>query len=504
MDTLSYIIAGFQVALLPLNLLYVLVGVFIGTVIGVLPGIGPAAGVALLLPITFGMDPTSALIMLSGIYYGAMYGGSTTSILINTPGESSSVMTAIDGYQMARKGRAGAALAVSAIGSFIAGTVSIVLLTLFALPLASFALKFGPPEYFGLMLFGLTAVTCLTGKSFAKGMISTLLGLMLATVGIDLQSGSPRFTMGLIDLQDGVEFLVVVVGLFAIAEVLRGVEALGEGESPPIRISGRLWMTREEWRQSVGPIWRGSLIGFLIGVTPGAGATIASILSYAAEKRLSRTPERFGHGAIEGVAGPESANNAATGGAMVPLLALGVPGSGTTAVMLGAFIMYGIQPGPLLFQNRPDLVWGLVDSMYIGNLMLLILNLPLVGVFARLLYVPTGMLLPLILAIAMLGVYASNGSEVDLWTTLAFGVMGYAFSKLDVPIAPFVLAMVLGNSMEQSFRRAMTISSGDLTIFVSSPLSASLIALAVLSVALPILLPRLGRWRRTAAADTGI
>lgn len=492
MDTLTHILNGFAVCLQPINLWYTFVGVFLGTVIGVLPGIGPSATIALLIPVTFGMNPTSALIMMAGVFYGSKYGGSTTAILIRTPGEAASVMTSIDGYEMARKGRAGAALAISAIGSFLAGTIGVLALTLFAVPLASMALKFGPAEYFMLMVFAMTAVASLTGKSPAKGMLSTILGLMIATIGIDLQSGQPRYTMGIPEFQDGVGFVVVVVGLFAMAEVFRGMEGIFTGTAPEmIKIKGRLWLTREEWQRSVGAIWRGGIIGFIIGVLPGAGGTIASILSYTTEKRLSKYPQEFGKGAIEGVAGPESANNADTAGALVPLLTLGVPGGGATAVMLGAFIMYGIQPGPLLFQNRPDLVWGLVDSMYIGNIMLLILNLPLIGLFVRLLYIPAGILYPLIVAIAVIGSYAINGSLLDLYLLLFFGVVGYVFDKVDIPVAPLVLSLVLGGMMEQSFRQAMTISGANPAIFVNSAISITLLALSIFSVALPFILPRL-------------
>jgi putative tricarboxylic transport membrane protein len=438
------------------------------------------------------MDPTSALIMMAGIFYGTKYGGSTTSILIRTPGEASSVMTSIDGYEMAKKGRAGAALAVSAIGSFIAGTIGVVALTLFAVPLASMALKFGPAEYFTLMLFAMTAVASLSGKSPAKGLLSTILGLMLATIGIDLQSGQPRYTMDIPEFQDGVGFIVVVVGLFAVSEVLRGMVDISKGTAPQmIRISGKLWLTKEEWKRSTGPIWRGGIIGFIIGVLPGAGGTIASILSYTTEKRLSKHPEEFGHGAIEGVAGPESANNADTAGALVPLLTLGVPGGGATAVMLGAFIMYGIQPGPLLFQNNPDLVWGLIDSMYIGNVMLVILNLPLIGLFVRLLYIPTGILYPLIVAISVIGIYAINGDVVELYFMLFFGVIGYIFDKVDIPVAPLVLSVVLGGLMEQSFRQAMTISGGNPVTFVSSGITVTLVVLSLISISMPFILPRL-------------
>ena len=497
METLGYILNGFAVAAQPINLWYTFVGVLIGTIVGVLPGIGPSAGIALLIPMTFGMDPTSGLIMMAGIYYGTKYGGSTTAILIRTPGEAASVMTSIDGYEMARKGRAGAALAVSAIGSFIAGTLGVIALTLFAVPLAAAALKFGPAEYFTLMLFALTAVASLSGKSPAKGLMATVLGLIIATVGIDLQTGQQRFTGGIAELQDGIGFIVVVVGMFAVAEVFRGMEQMVLGTAPKaIRISGKLWLTREEWKRSVGPIWRGGIVGFIIGVLPGAGGTIASLLSYSTEKRLSKNPDEFGKGAIEGVAGPEAANNADTAGAMVPLLTLGIPGGGATAVMLGAFIMHGIQPGPLLFQNRPDLVWGLVDSMYIGNVMLLVLNLPLIGLFVRLLYIPSGILYPLIVAISVIGTYAINGSMVELWLVLLFGLAGYAFDKLDIPVAPLVLSLVLAGIMEQSFRQAMTISDGSLAIFASSGITVALLVMSVASVVLPFVIPK----RKTSSA----
>src|SRR5688500_12806989 len=448
------------------------------------------------------MNPTSALIMMAGIYYGTKYGGSTTSILIRTPGEAASVMASIDGYEMAKKGRAGAALAGSAIGSFIAGTIGVVALTLFALPLASMALKFGPAEYFTLMLFAMTAVASLTGTSPAKGMLSAILGLMIATIGIDLQSGQPRYTFGIPEFQDGVGFVVVVVGLFAVSEVFRGMEDVYRGTAADmIKIKGKLWRTREEWQRSIGPLWRGGIIGFVIGVLPGAGGTIASILSYTTEKRLSKHPEEFGHGAIEGVAGPEAANNSDTAGALVPLLTLGVPGGGATAVLLGAFIMYGIQPGPLLFQTRPDLVWGLIDSMYIGNIMLLILNLPLIGIFVRLLYIPTGILYPLIICISVIGAYAINGSMIDLYLILFFGVLGYLFDKVDIPVAPLVLSLVLGGIMEQSFRQAMPISGGNPKFFAGSTITVTLVVLSVISVATPFIFAPFTSLKGATAAD---
>jgi putative tricarboxylic transport membrane protein len=479
MDAFVHVINGFSVSLQPGNLWYTFIGVLMGTVIGVLPGIGPSAAMALLIPFCYDLNATSALIMMAGVYYGAQYGGAITSILINTPGESSSVMTAIDGYQMARKGRAGAALAVSAWGSFIGGTVGVIALTLLAVPLTKAALGFGPAEYFMLMLVALTAVFSLTGSSPAKGMLATMLGLAIATVGTDLQSGQIRYAFGLPDLQEGIDFIIVVIGIFAIGEVLSAFEDKFYKKSDIIRLKGKLMLTREEWRRSAKPIARGSVIGFLVGILPGAGATIASIMSYSIEKNSSKHPEEFGKGAIEGVAGPETANNGASSGAMVPLLTLGVPGSGSTAVLLGAFIMFGIQPGPMLFQTRPDLVWGLVNSMYVGNVMLLLLNLPLIFIFVRLLYIPTGILLPIVLVLSTIGVFAINNNVLELYLCLFFGIAGYVFRKVDIPLAPLVLAVVLGGIMEQSFRQAMTISSGSLSIFVGSTLTVGLAAIGV-------------------------
>jgi putative tricarboxylic transport membrane protein len=501
MDAVSHIIHGFAVCLTPINLGFVFIGVLLGTIIGVLPGIGSAAGIALLLPVTFGMDPTSALIMVCGIFYGTKYGGSTTAILIRTPGEAASVMTSLDGYEMARKGRAGAALAVSAIGSFVAGTSGVIILTIFAVPLASAALDFGPAEYFALMLFAMSCVSSLTGKSLGKGIIATALGLMIGTIGIDQQSGQSRYVFGIDQLQDGIDFITASVGLFAVAQVFRGLEDMYRGNlASAMKITGSLWLTRDEWRRSIGPILRGSVLGFMVGILPGAGGTISAILSYVTERRLSKHPETFGKGAIEGVAGPESANNSDTAGAMVPLLTLGIPGSSTTAILMGAFIMYGLQPGPLLFKEHPDTVWGLIDSMYLGNVMLLILNLPLIALFTRLLYIPNGLLYPLILAISAIGVYAINDSSMDLLLMLAFGAAGYVFDKIDIPIPPLLLALVLGDTMEQSFRRALTISGGDPTVFVKSPIALVLLLMAAISLFGPRIFAVLKRTNRTVAA----
>ncbi|HWT97994.1 MAG TPA: tripartite tricarboxylate transporter permease [Terriglobales bacterium] len=482
MDSLHGILHGLSVAMQPSHLLYTLIGTFIGTMISHLPGIGPSAGIALLIPVTFGMDPATALMMLAGIYYGCMYGGAVTAILLNTPGDAAAVMTVLDGYPLARKGRAASTLAIAAVSSFIAGTMGVTALAFVAVPLAAIALHFGSTEYFGLIFFALSTVSALTGDSLAKGLLATFLGLLLATIGIDLQSGVPRFTMGFVELQDRVNFLVVVVGLFAIAEVSRMVEGTLEGTLHTVKVQGKLWFTREEWRRARPAIFRGSAVGFFCGAAPGLGGTIAAMLSYILEKKVSKHPEQFGHGAIEGVAAPEAATNADTCGAFVHLLALGVPGSGATAVIMGAFIMYGIQPGPMLFNTHPDLVWGLIASMYIGNAMLLVLNLPLVGVLARILYVPPGVLLCIILGIASAGVYSFNYDSFDLFMALGFGVLGYAFRKLDIPKAPLLFGLILGHTLEQSFRQAMTISNGDVTVFLRSPIAAGLLLCAAVSI----------------------
>jgi putative tricarboxylic transport membrane protein len=391
-------------------------------------------------------------------------------------------MTVLDGYPLARKGRAAATLAIAATSSFIAGMIGVTLLSFVAVPLAAVALHFGPTEYFALICFALSTASALTGESLAKGMISVFLGLALATVGIDLQSGEARFTMGFVELQDRVNFLVVVVGLFAISEVGRMVEGTLGGTLHTVRVEGKLWFSRAEWRRARPAALRGTLVGFLCGAAPGLGGTLASMLSYVLEKKISKHPEEFGHGAIEGVAAPEAATNADTCGAFVHLLALGVPGSGSTAVIMGAFIMYGIQPGPMLFHTQPDLVWGLIASMYIGNIMLLLLNLPLVGILSRILYVPPGILLCVILVIASAGVYSFDSDTFDLYMALGFGVLGYAFRKLDIPKAPLLFGLILGHTLEQSFRQALTISNGDPSVFVRSPISAGLLVCACISI----------------------
>ena len=484
MDVLQHLAFGFSIALTPQNLGFAFAGAFIGTVIGILPGIGPSAGIALLLPVTFGLPPVSALIMLAGIYYGAMYGGTLTSVLINTPGESATVMTTLDGYQLALQGRAGAALGIAAIGSFIAGTLGVVALMLAAPLIADSAVLFGPPEYFALALLGLLTLSGLTGASASKALLMAVAGLAVATVGLDPIAGQLRFTAGVLELSDGIEFLPVAVGLFGIAEVLVNIESPVRLEPIRAKLSG-LIPTWQDWIASRLPILRGTVIGFAVGVLPGAGATIASFIAYGVEKRIAREPERFGRGAIEGVAAPESANNAATAGAMVPLLTLGIPGSATTAVLLGAFILYGLRPGPLLLTDHPDVFWGLVASMYVGNVMLLVLNLPGAPIFASVLRLPYPAIAAGILGISVAGVYSLQNSMFDVWVAIAFGVIGYGMKRFDYPAAPFVLALVLGPLLETALRQSLTISHGNLAIFVSRPASAVLLAVGLLIVAGP-------------------
>jgi len=500
MDVIHFLADGFTSALQWHNLMFAFVGVLIGTAVGVLPGIGPMSGVALLIPITStmtgGLAPeeaaTSAIILLAGVYYGAMYGGSTTSILLNTPGESSSVVTVLDGYQMARKGRAGAALSISAIGSFVAGIFSLIGLVLLAEPLSNIALKFGPSEYFSLMVLGLAAVSGLAGKSMTKALIMTVLGLLLATIGMDNVSGVARFTYGYPILYSGLEFLTIAVGLFALGEVFRTIIERNYSVGDVSRI-GRILPTRQDMKDSALPITRGSILGFFIGVLPGAGATLASFFSYIMEKKLSKHPEKFGTGAIEGVAAPEAANNAASGGAMIPLLTLGIPGSGTTAILMGALIMYNVQPGPLLFQDHPEVAWGLIASMFIGNLMLLILNMPLVKVFAKIIETPPKYLLPIIIAISVFGVYAVQYNTFDLLLLIVCGLAGYFLAKNDYPLAPLVLGLVLGPMIENNMRRALTASDGDFLVFLTKPLSAVFLILALLWILIPILLKLRGK-----------
>lgn len=482
---------GFEVALQPINLMWGMAGVTLGTAVGVLPGIGPALTVALLLPVTYGLDPTAALIMFAGIYYGAMYGGSTTSILLNTPGESATIVTAIDGHQMARNGRAGAALATSAVGSFVAGTLSTIALSLTAPLMVRMALAFGSAEYFALMVLAFVTVTTVIGGSSLGGWVSLLLGLVLGSVGIDALSGQARFTFGVPYLLDGIDPVIVAIGLFAIGETL-WVAGRGPAHEDMLPVRGSLWMTREEWARSWKPWLRGSAIGFPMGALPAGGAELPTLMSYAIEKRLARRPDEFGHGAIEGVAGPEAANNASAAGTLVPLLTLGLPTSATAAVLLAAFQQFGLQPGPLLFEHEPALVWGVIASLYLGNVMLLVLNLPLVGLWVKLLSIPRPWLYGGILVVASLGAFSVHRSAGDLVLVALIGGIGYGLRRVDAPVAPVIIGLILGPAAEQHLRRALSISQGDWTPFVTRPLAATLLAIAV---AILLWAPVRRRWR---------
>ena len=501
MEILSGLMQGFAVALEPVNLFWCFAGVLLGTVVGILPGLGPPATIAMLLPLTFQMNPASAMIMLAGIYYGAKYGGSTTSILLNVPGESASVVTCLDGYQMARKGRAGPALGIAAIASFIAGTVGVLGLMLVAPPLAKFALSFSSPEYFALMSLGLAMVVLLAGRSMAKALLAALVGLWIATIGTDLFSSTSRFAFGRMELLSGIDFVVVAIGVFALGEVLSNMEEREEAKLLPVPKGLRnLLPTLQDMKDCRFAFANGSIVGFLVGVLPGAGSTIASFLSYGIEKAVSRRRDQFGNGVVEGVAAPEGANNSETGGALVPLLTLGIPGSGTTAILLAALVLWGFKPGPLFIPEHPALFWGLVASMYIGNVMLLVLNLPLVPLFAQVLRLPVYVLYPLILGVSIVGVYTVSGSMFDLALLIVFGLLGYLMRKLDFPSAPLVLGLVLGAGMERALRQSLMMSEGSLSILVSRPISAVLLSLAVLILLIP-LFSTVNAWRLQAVAQ---
>jgi putative tricarboxylic transport membrane protein len=479
---------GFGVAFTPLNLVLALAGAFLGTLIGALPGIGSTSGVALLLPLTFGMEPTSAIILMSGIYYGSMYGGTITSVLINTPGESATIVTTLDGYQLARQGRAGAALGIATIASFVAGTCGTAALMLMAPALARAALRFGPPEYFALTLLGITMLATLGTGSRTKAFISALVGLILATAGIDVMTGSTRFTFGSVNLMSGFDFLPISIGLFGLTEILLGTDEAERIRRSDVAVRVRqLFPSREDWTRSRAPIARGTVLGFLIGCLPGAGATIASFASYYVEKRVSRTPERFGRGAIEGVAGPEAANNAASAGSLVPLLTLGLPGGTTTAVLVGAFVMWGLRPGPLLFDENPAFVWGLIASMYIGNVMLVAINILMIPMFVRILRVPYEVLMPAIVVLCMVGAYAANNRMWDVGLMLGFGGIGYVMRKLEYSPAALVSGLVLGPLAENAFRQSLQISDGSYAIFFTRPLAGVLMLAAGMAVAWPLL-----------------
>ena len=500
MDLLASLAYGFTVTLAPANLFACFVGVFVGTLIGVLPGIGPVATMSLLLPVTYAMSPTASIIMMAGVYYGAMYGGSTTSILVNIPGEAASVVTCLDGYQMARQGRAGPALGISAMGSFIAGTLSVLGIMLLAPPLTAVALRFGPPEIFTLLLLGFTMVTYLTAGSKLKAVAMALLGLLLGTIGLDPITATPRFIYGSLTLADGLGLVPIIMGLFGISEVLLNIEKGVEQEVFDTRIKGLL-PTREDWKRSAGPIARGGVLGFFLGILPGIGSIIPTFISYALEKRISKHPERFGTGMIEGVAAPEAANNAATGGAMIPLLTLGIAPNVVMAVLLSAFLIHGVQPGPLLIREHPEIFWGVIASMYVGNVMLLVLNLPLIGLWVQLLRVPYGILFPLILVFCVIGVYSESGNVWDIVVMLGFGGLGYIMKKFEFEPAPMVLAFVLGRMAEESIRQSLLMSRGRFDILLTRPLATTFLVVALTVMVLPIVVPPVKRMLRTVPLE---
>jgi putative tricarboxylic transport membrane protein len=499
MDIFNHILFGFGVALQPVNLLFCFFGVLIGTLVGVLPGLGPVAAISLLLPATFHVPPVSSIIMLSGIYYGAMYGGSITSILVNIPGEAASVVTCFDGYQMAQKGRAGPALGIAAFGSFIAGTLGVIGLAFFAPPLAKIALKFGPPEYFALMVLGLTVLTFLGGGSMLKSLMMACIGVVIGNIGLDLITAQPRFTFGLDIFLDGVGLVPLVMGLFGVSEVLLNVEEkIGQREIFKTALKG-LFPTLRDWKQSFWPMVRGSILGFFLGILPGGGAVISSFVSYGVEKKISKHPEEFGKGAIAGVAGPEAANNSATAGAFIPLFTLGLPSNAVMAILLGALMIYNMPPGPKLITAHPQLFWGTISSMYIGNIMLLILNLPLIGLWVKILKIPYPVLFPLILLFCLIGAFSLNNNTAEIMLMLFFGILGYLMKKFKYDGASLVLAMVLGPLMDQSLRQSLLMSGGSGTIFFTRPICLTIFFIVALIFILP-LLPLVGRIRKTVDA----
>jgi len=479
-ESLQLLMGGFAVALQPTNLMFAIAGCLLGTLIGVLPGVGPAAGTAILIPLTFVLDPTPAIIMLAAIYYGAMYGGTITSVLINTPGEAASAITCLEGYEMSKRGRGGAALSIAAIGSFIGGSIATLGLVLIALPLTALALKFGPPEFFALMMLGLSLVTGLAGKSMIRALMAAVFGLLIAMVGIDPVMGAPRFAFGMTELLDGFNFVPVVMGLFGISEILLNVES--ETRNVFDAKVTNLMPTKADLKASAWPILRGTFIGFFLGLIPGVGAVVPTFMSYVAEKKMSKHPEKFGTGMIEGVAGPETANNAYANAALIPLFTLGIPGSPTIAILMGAFMMNGLIPGPFLFKEHSEFVWAVIASMYVGNLILVILNLPLIPMWVSLLKVPYAILFAIILGFCVLGSYSLDSSVFDIGVMLAFGVVGYAFKKLDIPLAPVALTLILGPLMERGLRQSLEISRGDFTVFFTRPISLVLLIVSLVFV----------------------
>ncbi len=499
MELFDNLLLGFATAMTPLNLLYALIGVFLGTAIGVLPGLGPVATIAMLLPATFAMPPVTAMIMLAGIFYGAQYGGSTTAILVNLPGETSSVVTALDGYQMARQGKAGRALAVAALSSFFAGTVCTLLIALFAPPLAELALKFGPAEYFSLMVLGLVASIVLANGSILHALGMIILGLLLGLVGTDVSSGAQRYTFNMPELADGIGFVVVAMGMFGLGEIVANLEHEATRDVSIKKVEG-LWPTREDFRRATGPTLRGTLLGSILGILPGGGATLASFGAYALEKKVSKNRHEFGKGAIEGVAAPESANNAGAQMSFIPMLTLGIPSNPVMALMIGAMIIQGIQPGPSVMKEQAPLFWGLIASMWIGNMMLLVLNLPLIGMWVRMITIPYRYLFPAIVVFCAIGVFSLNNSIFDIYFMALFGVIGYVFKKLDCEPAPLLLGFILGPMMEEFLRRAMLLAKGDPSVFVTRPISATMLALAAVLLTL-VLLPAFKKTRGEAFVE---
>ena len=487
MDALSNLLYGFSVGLQPVNIFFCFLGVLMGTLVGVLPGIGPVGAMSILLPVTFRMSPVSAVIMLAGIYYGSQYGGSTTSILVNIPGESASIVTCLDGYQMAKQGRAGPALGIAAFGSFIAGTCGIVGLVIFAQPLSEFGLKFGPPEFLSVVVLGLCLVTYLSSGSKIKALMTAIFGLILSCIGIDQINASPRMTFNVMQLWDGIDIVSVAMGLFGISEIIMNVEEATDTTDVLKTKIGSFFPTRSDWKKSFWPIVRGTIGGFFLGVLPGSGPTISSFGSYAVEKRLSKTPEQFGKGAVEGVAGPESANNAAAAGNFIPLLTLGIPPNAMMALLFGALLIHGMRPGPLLVKEHPDIFWGVISSMYMGNVMLLILNLPLIPIWVKVLKVPYRILFPLILLFCLIGAYSVRNDGFGVLVMLIFGIVGYLFKKFDYPGAPLLLGFILGPLFEVNLRQSLLLSKGSFSIFFSRPISAVGVSLAIILFAASIL-----------------
>lgn len=478
----SNLMLGFQNALTMTNLIWVVIGSFLGTLVGMLPGVGPATGIAILIPVSYGMDPTTALITMCAIYYGAMFGGSIASIMINTPGDASSIVTCFDGYKMAQQGRAGAALATSAIASFIGGMIACVMVVVLAGPAASLALKFGPAEMFALILFAMTAAITLAEGKLLRGCVSLFIGLMVASVGIDGQSGVIRYTMGIGAMQDGIDFLVAIIGAYAISEVFSSYADKNVVYNIDTKAIGRVMITKEDWKKIWLPIVRSTPIAFFLGCLPGIGGSMTSLIAYTTERQLSKNPENFGKGDIVGVAAPEAANNASATASIIPMLAIGIPSSGTTAVMLGALMMLGVQPGPMLFEMHPEIAWGVIASMFIGNIVLVFMNMPMVPYIAKLLALPQKLLIPIIICLAFMGTYMMNYSAFDFYFLIMFGLLGYAMQKLDIPIPPLVLALILGDTLEKTFRQAMVAKSGSLTVFLDKPIALGFIGLAAISI----------------------